>query len=109
MLALAKLNQSALARGQLALEGNVLAGPWRWVKHRRHLRLDAAGKHAVEGVVVLLRDRVVLVIVAAGTGNGQAEQAARHRIDSVIEDVVLVVHETPAQGQKAQRRLDTSL
>ena len=66
--------------------------------------LDRAGEDAVERVIVLGRDRVELVVVAAGAGDGQAEQAAGDDVDPVVDDLVLVVEEPPADGQEPQRR-----
>ena len=43
------------------------------------------------------------MIVAAGTGDGQTENAARHRIDLIV-DVVVAIVEPPAGRQKAERR-----
>ena len=60
--------------------------------------LDRAGEDAVERVVVLGGDRVELVVVAAGAGDRQAEQAAADDVDPVVDDVVLVVQEPPADA-----------
>ena len=51
----------------------------------------AALQEAEEGVVVLGRDRVELVIVAARTGHRQAEERLRHHVDAVVEAVGLVL------------------
>ena len=59
---------------------------------------------AVERVVVVGRDRVELVVVAAGAGDRQAHQAAGDDVDPVVDDVVRVVHEAPAERQEAHRR-----
>src|SRR5579885_2644567 len=64
---------------------------------------SAAGEHAVQCVVVPHRNRVELVVVAAGAADRQAEQAAADHVDAVVDDVVGVVHEAPAQRQEAQR------
>ena len=37
-----------------------------------------------ESVIVISLDRVKLVVMTAGTGDGQAEKAASHRIESLI-------------------------
>ena len=39
---------------------------------------------AGQRVVVLGRNRIVLVIVAAGAADGQAEEAARHDVDAIV-------------------------
>ena len=44
-----------------------------------------AREDAGERVVVLRRDRVELVVVAAGAGDRQAEEAARQRVDAVVQ------------------------
>ena len=56
---------------------------------RRELHVsEAAGlENAGQGIVILRRDGVVLVIVTAGAGNGQSEEPARQRIDAVVEFV----------------------
>ena len=61
-----------LQRLQLLLVSEVGRRRLRRRQQRQLLRLDAAGEDAVERVVVLLRDRVELVIVAAGAGRRSA-------------------------------------
>ena len=65
--------------------------------------LDRAGEDAVERVIILGRDRVELVVVAAGAGDAQAHQAAGDDVDPVVDDLVLVVEEPAADGQEAER------
>jgi hypothetical protein len=55
------------------------------------LRLGRGGEDAVERVIVLDRDRVELVVVAAGARDRQAQEGARDDVDPVVDDVVLVV------------------
>ena len=46
------------------------------LRRQRVLVILGVEEHAGERVVVLRRDRIVLVIVAAGAADGQAEEAA---------------------------------
>ena len=71
--------------------------------------LGAAREHAVEGVVVVGGNGVVLVVVATGAGDGQAHRGAGDRIDAVVDDVVRDAEEASAQGQKAHRRLGAEI
>ena len=89
---------------ELALEVEELGARFRGVDRGQVGRLDRAGEDAVERVVVVGRDRVELVVVAAGAGDREAEQAAGHDVDPVVEDVLLVVEEPPADRQEAERR-----
>ena len=55
-------------------------------------------------IVILLRDRVELVVMAAGAGDGQAEEAAAEGIDAIVvlvEDRPTVVDR--AEGEEARR------
>ena len=73
-------------------------------------------EHAGERVVVLRRDRVVLVVVAAGAADRQPEEAARHHVDAIVPlvrardfDGAVVVEpgsepEEPERGQRARPR-----
>src|SRR5439155_20647808 len=54
-------------------------------------------------IVIVGRNRVVLVIVAAGAGDGDAEQATADSIDLII-DIIVAVIEFAAGGQKAKSR-----
>ena len=72
--------------------------------HRQIARHVAAGKDAVEGVVIGGGDRLVFVIVAAGTGDGEPHQPAGHQIDAIVDDVVLVAEKRAPDGEKSQRR-----
>ena len=51
--------------------------------------IDAALEDAGEGVIVLCADRVVFVIMASGALDRQSHQAAKSRVDAIIDDVVL--------------------
>ena len=63
--------------------------------------LDDRGEDAVQGVVVLDRDRVELVIVATRAGDGQAEEGLGRRVDALIDGVMDVV-EALADGDEAE-------
>ena len=92
---------SSLPRELDRVRGRRRAGPFQ---HGQVVRLDRAGEDAVERVIVVGRDRVELVVVAAGAGDRQAEQAAADDVDPVVDDLVLVVEEPAADGQEPQRR-----
>ena len=70
---------------------------------RLNLRLAAAREDAVQRVVILRRDRIELVIVAARAGDRQAEEALRHDVDAVVDDVVLHSLEPLADREEAER------
>ena len=95
--------------GQLLLKFSKLFGegvglrPGRCCpNHRQFLRALATREDAVQSIVVIGADRFVLVVVAAGTGNRKPEQAPRHQIDSVINDVVGVAAKGPPHSQEAE-------
>ncbi len=76
------------------------------LRHRGHLEVVGAGEDALERVVIGGGDRVVLVVVAAGAGDRQAEEAASQGIDAVgvlVELVAVAVIDRPA-GKEAQGR-----
>ncbi len=56
-----------------------------------HLPVTAALDEAVQGVVILRRDGVELVVVAPRTGDGQAEKRLAQHVDAVVEAVGLVL------------------
>ena len=64
--------------------------------------LLAGGEHALKAVVVSLVDGFGFVVVAAGAGHGEAQQAAGYDIDAVVEDVVWVVEESSANSEEAE-------
>ena len=71
------------------------------LKFGRQDRFDGTAKYAIQGVVVFLRNGIVLVVVASCTGDGQAHQAATDHIDAIVQNVVRIVHETRADGQES--------
>ena len=65
-------------------------------------RLDRAGEDAIKRVVVFGGNRVELVVMAASTGDGQAQQSTGDDVDPVVDDLVLIEQEAPADGQETQ-------
>ena len=102
---LLELGDDVVARlfplAKLALEVGASGGCLGGVDARQLLGVDRAGEDAVERVIVLGRDRVELVVVATGAGDGQAEQAPPHDVDLVIDDLVTVVQVPASDGQEA--------
>ena len=58
----------------------------------------------MQRVIVLLRDRVELVVVAARTRGGHAHEALRDDVNAVINDLVLIAHEALAHREETHRR-----
>ena len=73
-------------------------------KQRVFGRLLAAREHAMQRVVVPGRDRIKLMVMAARARDRQTQRSARHYINPVVNDVVLIVQEAAAQREKAHRR-----
>ena len=96
------LSNFAAALGQLLFKRLILGRLLRRRDQRQLGRGRTAREHAVQRVIVVGRNRVVLVVVAAGAGDRQAQQAAGRRVDLVV-DVVVVVVELAARRQKAER------
>ncbi len=72
---------------------------------RRQLaRLQAAREDSVERVIILGRDRIKLVVVAAGAGHRQPHQAPRDHVDAIVDDIVDIVEKAPAKREEPQRR-----
>ena len=92
-----------LQAGELGLELHRLLGRREGLQQRFLLRLLGGAEDRVQRVVLARRDRVELVVVAAGAGHGQALHPAHHDIDAVVDDVVLVVQEAAPQRQVAER------
>ena len=69
-----------------------------------------AVEDAGEGVVVLLRDRVELVVVAAGTAEREAEERLAHGVDLVVhhvaDDLLLVGVAAVPDAVREERRGD---
>ena len=57
-----------------------------------------AGEDAVEGVILLARDRVELVVVAPAAGDRQAEDRLAQRVDRVLDRQVVVVLRVEAEA-----------
>ena len=64
------------------------------------VRLDGTGEDTVEGVIIARGNRIVLVVVAASAAHGQRHRPPRNRINAVVDRVVDVVLELPANGQE---------
>ena len=86
--------------GGECLVGRVLAGR---PDHRQLARFMAAREDAIQAVIVVGRNRIELVVVAASATDGQAEQPAADDIDLVV-DVVMYIVEFAASGKEPQRR-----
>ena len=65
-------------------------------------RLDGRGEDAVQGIVILNRNRVELMVVTAGAGHRESEEGLGARVDAFVDDVVRVV-EALADGKEAER------
>ena len=85
------------------LAGSQLLGEFRCRRFDLQFLFFAGSKHARERVVIGRRDRIELMVVAPRAADGQAEQAATDDVDAVVDDVVLVVQESPAERQEAER------
>ena len=57
----------------------------------RGLAIGAADEETGERVVVALGDGIELVVVAAGAGDGHAEEGFRHHVEAVVHAVALVL------------------
>ena len=66
------------------------------------LRLDDRGEDAVQRVVVGGRDRVELMVVATGAGDGQAQETLRGGVDALVDGVIVVL-EALADGDETER------
>ncbi len=70
------------------------------------LHVLGAGDDAGQGVVILGRDRVVLVVVAAGAGHRHRQKGAARHVDLIVNHViaelpgVLCVHSLRADRQE---------
>ena len=73
------------------------AGFWFWTIRSRAVAGLRAVEDAGHGIVVARRDRVELVIVAAGAGHGQAEEGLRGRVDLLVRQVHLELQRRSAR------------
>ena len=107
------LDAARAASADERLERPAAAGVLRQLDQRARLvalddadravaRLGAA-EDAGQGVVVLLRDRVELVVVAAGAGDREPEERLRRRVDLLVDHVHL---ELPAVALVVRLRAD---
>ena len=104
MLSLKELLQLLLFLLELLLENDKSLRSFGSLDRLRQLRFHGAGKHSVKRIVIARRDRIELVIVAAGASNRQTHQTAGRHVNAVVDDVVDVVHEAAAQGEKTHGR-----
>ena len=83
-------------------------GPRTLLLFRARKGEASALEDAVQGVVIRRRDRIVLVVVAAGTPQGQPQKRLTHRVDGVLEGQVVIIlgveAEAPGNGQKTRGR-----
>ena len=99
-----KILQLLQPRSHLGRELRVLVRlRWRQ-KLRRERRFNRTPKDAVQRVIIRRRNRIELVVVAASTRRRHPQQPASDDINPVIQHVMQVVHEPPAERQKSHRR-----
>ena len=100
--------QELVLLGRLFLDGRLRAVVGRNDVRRGHWRFEvfAAREDSSQPVVVARRDGVELVIVTPRARDGETEEAARERVNAVVELVealgVAVIHRP--EGEEAQRR-----
>ena len=91
-----------LERGEFGLELIGLLRAGERLEGGQALRLLAGVEDRVKRVVLRRRQRVELVIVAAGAGHRHALGAAHDDIDAVVDDVRRAVEEASSEGQEAE-------
>src|SRR5262245_7006635 len=65
-----------LARREFLLKRFIGRRLWRVLEERGDFRIGAAREDSVEGVIIVLRNWIVLVVVTASARHGQAHQPA---------------------------------
>ena len=85
------------------VERLLLREPGRLPEQRQFVRLADVRQDRVQRVVILGRNRIVLVIVAARTGHRQSEQASRDRIDAIVHGLGIAVRKFAPEAQEAER------
>ena len=83
--------QLVALRAGLLLELREARQPFGPIDQRQFQGRLAAGEDAVEPVVILLWDRIVLVIVAAGAGDRQSQEGPRSRLNLLVDGIDLLV------------------
>jgi fumarate reductase subunit D len=63
----------------------------------------AAVKDAIERVIILRRNRIVFMVMAARALHGQRHRAASDHVDAVVNNVVCHPDETPSAGDETHR------
>ena len=71
---------------------------------RFHFRLNRAGEDAMQRIVIGLRNRIELVIVAARARNGETEERFRGYVDAVVDHVIRIAVEMIAEREETERR-----
>ena len=97
-----ELGELLLVVGAIGVGRGVLADQERVADDRVLLRLDDGREDAVQGIVVGGGNRVELVVVATGAGDGEAEEALGGGVDAFVDGVVGVL-EALADGDEAER------
>ena len=101
--AVLELLQPVLCLGERLLERAELRRVLVDGQLRSVARLRAAREDPVQRIVIFRRDGVELVVVAARARHGQREEALRHHINAVVNQVVRVVVQPRAERDEAQR------
>ena len=57
----------------------------------REIHLHVRGEDGLETVIVLLRDRIILMVVTTGAGNGHTQECFAKDIDAIVKPVGLVL------------------
>ena len=65
--------------------------PVRFNRLETHLAIAAADQESRQAVVILLRNRVELVIVATRAGDRESEKGFRHHVEAAVHPVALVL------------------
>ena len=72
-------------------------------EQRQFVRLADVRQDRVQRVVILGRNRIVLVIVAARARHRQPKQASRNRIDAIVHGLGIAVRKIAPEAQEAER------
>src|SRR5580765_2723200 len=75
----------------------IILGITQFTQQRQLSWLMAAGKHAVQRIVILGWDWVEFMVMTARTTDREPECTTTDYIDSIVDDVVLVVQKTTSE------------